>query len=127
MIASRRRKATREPTIALINIVFLILIFFMVAGTLAPMPDHEVDFVSSSELECCAQSDVLVVAANGALSYRGEVYDFEQQFLAENRLGDETLRILPDRELPASYLLQTMQRLQAAGAKRILLVTENRQ
>ena len=26
----------REPTIALINVVFLMLVFFMVAGTIAP-------------------------------------------------------------------------------------------
>ncbi len=30
-----RTASKREPTIALINIVFLMLVFFMVAGTLA--------------------------------------------------------------------------------------------
>lgn len=32
---AHRQKSEREPTIALINIVFLMLVFFMVAGTLA--------------------------------------------------------------------------------------------
>ncbi|HBT01217.1 MAG TPA: biopolymer transporter ExbD, partial [Citreicella sp.] len=35
MMRKVRQKTEREPTIALINIVFLMLIFFLVAGTLA--------------------------------------------------------------------------------------------
>ncbi len=37
-----RRKSTREPTIALINIVFLMLVFFMVAGALTADATTEV-------------------------------------------------------------------------------------
>ncbi|HBR39356.1 MAG TPA: biopolymer transporter ExbD, partial [Sulfitobacter pontiacus] len=36
-----KSKPQREPTIALINIVFLMLVFFMVAGTLAQPLDPD--------------------------------------------------------------------------------------
>ena len=42
---ARRPKTEREPTIALINIVFLMLIFFLVAGTLAQPLDSALKLV----------------------------------------------------------------------------------
>jgi biopolymer transport protein ExbD len=48
-----RRKTARqgrEPTIALINIVFLMLIFFLVAGTLAAPLDKELKLVSTARI-----------------------------------------------------------------------------
>ena len=70
----RRARATqkREPTIALINIVFLMLVFFMVAGTLAQPLDGDLDLVRTADLEGRAPPDTLVVHADGRLSYRGE-------------------------------------------------------
>ena len=37
----KRQKKHREPTIALINVVFLMLIFFLVAGRIAPPLDAD--------------------------------------------------------------------------------------
>ncbi len=45
-ISPKRTSRKPENTIALINVVFLMLIFFLVAGTLAPSPDHNVDFIT---------------------------------------------------------------------------------
>lgn len=127
MIASRRRKTVREPTIALINIVFLILIFFMVTGSLSKPPNPSLDLVSSEGLECCAPSDALTISAAGELSYFDETFASEQQFLARNRLDGAPLKILPDRALPASQLLKIMGVLQASGAEKIILLTEFKQ
>ena len=44
-----RKRPTREPTIALINIVFLMLIFFLVAGTLARPLERELRLVQAQE------------------------------------------------------------------------------
>lgn len=46
-----RQRSKREPTIALINIVFLMLVFFMVAGTLAQPLDPELKLVKTEELD----------------------------------------------------------------------------
>ena len=79
-----KAKPQREPTIALINIVFLMLVFFMVAGTLSQPLDSDLNLV--------------------------ETHD--------------TVRLLPDRALPARRLVELTRELRGAGAERVMLVTE---
>ena len=57
----------RDPVISLINIVFLILIFFMIAGTLASPPDPSVRFVQTQDLECCVPPDAVSIDKTGQL------------------------------------------------------------
>ncbi|KPP92929.1 biopolymer transporter ExbD [Erythrobacter sp. HL-111] len=124
MIASRRRKVEREPTIALINIVFLILIFFMVAGTLSEMPREAFEFVSSGEMDSSAPGDILVIARDGCVSFGGRSYaGIEDAIAAHPELRGEA-RILPARDLPGAELLAAMRDLREAGVARILLVAE---
>lgn len=126
MIASRRRKATREPTVALINIVFLILIFFMVAGSLAKMPEGEIEYVTNDDLECCAPVDVLVIDAKGNVSFNAARYSSAADFLRANPIGKEPLRILPDRRVEAVVLLDTLTQLRASGADELRLVVQQK-
>ena len=69
----RRPRATtgREPTIALINIVFLMLIFFLVAGTLAAPLDSDLKLVRTDAIEGSAPADALVLHADGRMSNLG--------------------------------------------------------
>ncbi|SDY79869.1 ExbD/TolR family protein [Citreimonas salinaria] len=127
---ARPTRTTREPTIALINIVFLMLVFFMVAGTLAPPLDGELKLVATRDLEGRAPPDVLVIHADGRLSYRGAPVAAPADYLAlaeaEATSGEygPTLRIVPDRDLDASDLVRIAGALRAAGAGRVLVVTE---
>ena len=41
----------KEPTIALINVVFLMLVFFMIAGTLAPPLDPDLSLIKAEDLD----------------------------------------------------------------------------
>lgn len=118
-----RRQA--EPTIALINIVFLMLIFFLIAGSIAPPLDPELNLVSTSELEGREPPDALVITAEGRTTYRGEEVTPEA-FLAAFAPGDDApeIRIVPDRALPTESLLATGRALQAAGAAKLFIVTE---
>ena len=50
-----------EPAIALINIVFLMLIFFLIAGTLAPPLDKDLTLVRTAGLEGREPPDALVL------------------------------------------------------------------
>jgi len=123
----RRARATqkREPTIALINIVFLMLVFFMVAGTLAQPLDGDLDLVRTADLEGRAPPDTLVVHADGRLSYRGETQASATAYVAN--LSEEerkTIRLVPDRELPAQTLVDLTRELRSQGTERVLVVTE---
>ncbi|MEO0937173.1 MAG: biopolymer transporter ExbD [Pseudomonadota bacterium] len=120
-----RRRAPRkkaEPTIALINIVFLMLIFFMVAGTLAPPVDRALALVDTRELEGRAPAYALVLTADGTLRYRGADVAGPEAYLEEH--GRQIVRIMPDRNAPAVALLRLGRTLRDMGADRVVIVTE---
>ncbi len=117
----------KEPTIALINIVFLMLIFFMIAGTLAVPLDSDLKLIETSGLEGREPPDTLVVHADGHLSLRGRLVEDATAFLATLSEDDlEIVRIVPDRALPAKQLVALGNALRQGGAKRVMLVSEKR-
>lgn len=115
----------REPTIALINIVFLMLVFFMVAGTLAQPLDTDLKLVSTADLEGRPPPDALVVHADGRLSYRGfEIASATEYMESQDAAAQGVVRLVPDRELPAQELVKMARSLRDNGAKSILVVME---
>jgi len=121
----RAPRARREPTVALINIVFLMLVFFMAAATLAPPLDGDLRLVRTQKLDARAPPDALVIHADGRLTYRREVLSDAAAYLAQLDAAErETVRIVPDAELAAQELVRLGHALRQAGAGRILMVTE---
>ena len=122
----KRKHRTRiEPTIALINIVFLMLVFFMVASTIAPPMDRDLELVRTSDLDGRAPPDTLVVHPDGRLTYRGAPVASAQAFYAA-RPDDarEVVRIVPDRAVPARTLVELASDIRAEGASRVMIVTQ---
>ena len=116
-----------EPTIALINIVFLMLIFFLIAGTLAPPLDKDLTLVRTAGLEGREPPDALVVHADGTATWRGQSIDTADAVARSKATGDadeSAMRLVPDRDLPAIKLLEIADDLRRNGAKRIFVVTE---
>lgn len=125
MIRKPRARSDREPTIALINIVFLMLIFFLVAGSLTPPLDTGLTLVRTADLEGTAPADALVVHADGRLSWRGAEMATPEAFLSHQ--PDEVrarVRVVPDRDLPAAELVRIGRLLRSAGAERVVIVAE---
>ena len=121
----RQFKASkREPIISLINIVFLILIFFMIAGSLSANRPSGIEFVQAEGLECCTAEEALDILADGTLVRQGERLASLEQFIAETESLETTIRLRPDREFPARDLLQSVSTLQDAGATHIVVLTE---
>lgn len=118
-------KPKREPTIALINIVFLMLVFFMVAGTLAQPLDPALKLVKTRDLDGTAPPDALVLHPDGRLAYRGAPVANAAAFLAGLDAEDRTtIRLVPDRDAPAAALVALGRDLRVAGAEKVLIVTE---
>jgi len=113
------RKSDREPTITLINVVFLMLIFFMVAGTIAPSVDQRLTLVQAEGLIATPPPDGLLVLADGTLMLHGQVVT-----VAQAAQDGGTIRVMPDRDLPAPMLVALGRDLKAAGAERIVIVAE---
>lgn len=120
-----RQKTKREPTIALINIVFLMLVFFMVAGTLAQPMDSDLKLIRTADLEGRPAPDALVIKEDGALSYQGTHILSAAAFMQRQESRSEpVVRLVPDRDLAARDLVRIARELRSAGAGRVLIVTE---
>ncbi|MEL6687414.1 MAG: biopolymer transporter ExbD [Pseudomonadota bacterium] len=121
----KRRQSTKaEPTVSLINIVFLILIFFMVAGTLST-PSEQVAFVQTEGLECCTSPDAVVVTSSGSMFWDDREFSSVRALLDAKDDDLSFIRILPDKDLPANQLLSLIGTLKDNGAQRIVVVTEH--
>ena len=135
-------KQPSENTIALINIVFLMLIFFLIAGSLTPPLDPEVDLIDTTEARSVEPPLALFVTETAELRYQGVVVTPES-FIGGLRGADAGLRPVPDKALgttpeadgpavrvaadgalPAVRLVEIIDRLKQAGAGKITLVTE---
>lgn len=121
----QRQRRPAENTIALINIVFLMLIFFLVAGTLAPPLDGTISMIESRDAERAEPPDALSVAADGSLRYRGEETTLEA-YIAERgeAIEGQPFRLVVDRALPAVELVTITGELRAAGIESVTVVTE---
>lgn len=118
-------KTKREPTIALINIVFLMLVFFMVAGTLAPPLDSDISLVNTEDLDGRAPPNALVLHMDGRLTHRGAPITDLADFLAAQPDADaKVLRLVPDQSVPARLLVAHANSARAAGAQSVFIITE---
>ncbi|PHR24885.1 MAG: biopolymer transporter ExbD [Hoeflea sp.] len=121
------KRSKPEPTIALINIVFLMLIFFIVAAQIAPPLEGDLKLVSTAELENREPPDALVVMPDGLMKYRGAlVTPAHYVTIKQESNPDElkSIRLVPDRELAAVKLIDIGNELRSLGAEKIMLVTE---
>ena len=119
-----RRKA--EPTIALINIVFLMLIFFLVAAQIAPPLDRALTLISTRDLDGREPPDALVITADGEMAYRGALVT-PAQYVTIKQEGEPDLtaiRLVPDRDLAAVRLIDIGDELRALGIDKVFIVTE---
>lgn len=101
------------------------LIFFLVAGTLAAPLDKDLRLVRTVEMDGTPPADALVLHADGRMTHRGvqvaSVAGFVNALPAKMRAR---VRIIPDRDLPAAALIAQSGALRAAGAQSVVIVTE---
>jgi biopolymer transport protein ExbD len=117
-----------EPTLPLINIVFLMLIFFLVAAQLARPLDAELQLAETDDPNLVPPPDALVLRMDGTLIFRGVETSPDQviTILQEEpqSVGELNLRLIPDRRGKATDLVATVQALRTAGATSVFVVTE---
>ena len=121
MIRPATPRRPRDSTIALINVVFLMLIFFLIAGTIAPPLELDLELVDTSGLEGREPPDALVLREDGTLSFRGTPTD-PTTYMADHGTGP--VRIVPDRDASAPRLIEVTGALRRLGAPSVILVTE---
>ena len=124
----RRPDASEERILPLINVVFLLLIFFMIAGSLSTADPFAVEPPhSSSHAEVDAQDLQILIDAEGRLALDGEALD-ETAMLAQinNHLADEPgrgVRLKADARIEGNRLVVLLEKLQQAGVSNLYLQT----
>lgn len=125
------RKAPRPDSegnlIPLINVVFLLLIFFMLAGRLTPSePTALTPPQSDSPHGAQPAARVILIDRDGQITLNGIPMDDDALAarLAEDAAGDgQPVQIKADAALDALRLIGLLQRLRAAGIQQIDLLT----
>lgn len=124
--AMPRRRTETENTLPLINVVFLLLIFFMVAGRLSESDPFVVTPpFSSSETPPGERDLVLHVDAGGQIALEGRPVAVEALAGEVERLLPEggTVRLKADGAAEAGIVVAAMEALRDAGVERLHLLT----
>ena len=123
-----RPKSDDERILPLINVVFLLLIFFMLTGKLASVDPIEVTPPrSASEGTIDARELVIVIGANGDLAFDGERIDQAslEESVAKRLIGDAGLQVWlkADSGTDSVQVITIMETLREAGVERLKLLT----
>ncbi|WP_052249799.1 biopolymer transporter ExbD [Tateyamaria sp. ANG-S1] len=113
-----------DSSLAIINIVLLLIFFFLATGSLLSSRTVEVALPETTRLPLdLLPSPLLVVATDGSMTLDGNPLDTGTLSVA---LGDSPiLHVLADRDLPATTLLSTLDD-EALIAVEVRLVTLHR-
>lgn len=124
-----------EPTLALINVVFLLLLFFVVTGTIVYQHDRSIVPPASIALHTGkAPIDAVYVDAEGQLRFRGEAHsaaDIAHALRADSDQGlgqsaaaiVRPIQVVADRRLRAQTLLAVLADLKDQGLQSLSIVT----
>jgi biopolymer transport protein ExbD len=119
-LAPPRRPARAEGVVPLINIVFLLLIFFMMSATIAPPEPLPVTPPAADAAEAVTPAgEVLHVGADGALAWGSLRDDAVLAALAAAPVQELVVRA--DAGLDGAGFAALMARLRAAGVEAVVL------
>ena len=117
-----------DNILPLINVVFLLLIFFMLTGAI-----HAVDYfdvtppVSTSEEIVSIKETVILVNADGRLSIDGKEVDaIDLQLAVSDKMAQHPeleIRLKADGNVDAVKVVEVMEWLEAVGVRHLSLLT----
>ncbi len=128
----RERRIIKLPNlIPLINIIFILLIFFMVAGKMEKIDTIKIALPNSSSLDTAAKifsKIIIYVGQDGKIAVNGDtVKDTDLSIIIRTLLldnPDTNINIKADSNLESLRLIWLMDNLKQSGAKSISIFTE---
>ena len=123
-----RPKNDDERILPLINVVFLLLIFFMLTGQLSVIdPIEATPPTSVSEGTLDTRELVIMIGANGNLAFDGERIDRAslEETVAKRLIGDTNIQVWlkADSGTDSVQVIAIMEILREAGVERLKLLT----
>jgi biopolymer transport protein ExbD len=127
----RRKKARELNLIPLINIIFLLLIFFMVAGTIGDVDTFEVQLPkANSGHDKPNSSTTIYLGESGKVAINNDFVDTNDLKTIIKTIfinnSDQRISIKADANAPVDTLILVMNFVEEAGGKEISLITEGR-
>ena len=125
---ARRRRAPAEALVPMINVVFLLLIFFLMSATIAPPDPFDVTLPGASAQDSADPSGrmVLHVSADGEMAYgdlRGDAAI--AALVTEGDGRPDRVMLRADEGLDGAVFAGILERLAAAGLGDVdLMVTQ---
>ncbi len=125
----RREHTAEENVLPLINIVFLLLIFFMMAGALSVTTPFPVEPPASRAAEATeAPREGVAIGADGRVALDGEEVTLEElgerlRGRPREERGQRILAVHADREGRSERLLEVIEVVREAGVERIRLLS----
>jgi biopolymer transport protein ExbD len=117
------RQPPEDNILPLINIIFLLLIFFMLAGQMVPpgvLSAEPPESQRGLELE---QAATLTIAADGRLAWNGELIAARVLTSRAAEWSGERLVVRADGDLESGELMPILRRLRQAGIEDVTLIT----
>ncbi len=115
------RRRTGEPVVPMINVVFLLLIFFLMSASIAPTPPFDVTLAQSGETRRPEARAELWISASGQLSFQGTADEALWDRLATTEPAPLSLRV--DARFSAPDLARILSRLASIGWNDVTLMT----
>lgn len=124
-LARPKSNGQNENTIPLINVVFLMLVFFLIAGTIAPSSDQEINPVISQIADQTPPEEAISLHEDGRLFFQGELLDVTAPL--PTRLTDKNhLTIYPDQNTSAQLFAEKIAELKTMTGKPISVLIERK-
>jgi biopolymer transport protein ExbD len=124
----RARIHTHLEMAPLIDVVFLLLIFFMLTTTFMVQEAVELQIPQSETGGEADPSALVIVLSHSDLTFNGESVSLEE---LKNALleplradSDRAVTLMTDAEMPVQRILQVMDRIRSAGGRNVALATE---
>jgi biopolymer transport protein ExbD len=124
----RARIHTHLEMAPLIDVVFLLLIFFMLTTTFMVQEAVELQIPQSETAGEADPSALVIVLSHSDLTFNGESVSLEE---LKNTLveplqsdSDRAVTLMTDAEMPVQRILQVMDSIRSAGGRNVALATE---
>ena len=116
----------QENVIPMINVIFLLLLYFMIAGNL--QPDYDVSPPqSTTDAEPPKQTATVSVNKDGSIRFEGQPVSFEElQVRFSEIVGHDHVKIHADGKLSALAISKIMKSASEAGIVQFSLVTQRK-
>lgn len=114
-----------ENTIPLINVVFLMLVFFLIAGTIAPSNDSKISPVISYIDHQTPPEGAISMRVDGSLYYQGAAFEVTAPLPAQISKLDQLI-VYPDQNLNAQLFARKIDQLRSKTNKKIAVLIERK-